>query len=217
VTTRIIVPLRPSTLKATSIGIDFFAESQFSDTVRSFKRVRDNLWLFGTKNTGPWYDAGGANNPFVPVPGSVMAQGIIGEGWSAVGLDNSVMWLARNELGQGQIMRANGYNPERVSTHALEFYLNSASSLDASIGFAYQEEGHLFYCLYVPTLPTTPVFDVASGIWEERAHWNSTTMVWEPWRPRCSAFGCGKLLFGDRASGTIYSGDLNQYVDRLVG
>lgn len=197
-------------------GLDFFAESQFSDTVKAFAPVHDNIWLFGSKHTGPWYNSGGANNTFVPVPGSVMEQGIVGEGWSVATLDNTVFWLAKNAQGQGIVFKASGYTPSRISTHPIETYLNQYY-LDDAIGFAYQEEGHLFYVLNVPTMPTTLVYDVASDLWCERGHWNTDTMQYEPWRPRCHAYGFGQHLFGDRASGTIYQSSLTQFIDRLVG
>lgn len=196
-------------------GIDFIGESQFSDTVIAMARNQDNIFLFGSKNTGAWYNAGGASTPYQPVPGSVFASGILAP-FSFQTLDNTSFFLSKNDLGQGVVVRMNGYTPQRISTHPLETYLATAGTLENAVGWAYQEEGHLFYGLHIPSLPTTPVYDVATGLWCERMHWNTDLMQMTPWRPSCHVFAFGKHLWGDSQSGAIYESSLGIYEDRLA-
>jgi hypothetical protein len=95
----------------------------------------------------------------------------------------------------------------------VEFALNQFPRVDDAIAWAYQDEGHSFYVLLLPTPPprdafgvdwTTWVYDVATGVWHERALWDDTRLRWLPHYGRCHAYAIGKHLIGDRASGVIY-------------
>ena len=49
--------------------------------------------------------------------------------------DNSLMYLAKNRMGEVQVVRLNGYQPERVSVHDLE---NIISALEEAKSRAFQ-------------------------------------------------------------------------------
>lgn len=196
-------------------GLDFGQEMQVSDQTKAMARSHDNLFLFGSKYAVPWFNNGDASFPFAPVSGTLIEQGIFAP-WSLASLDNTLFWVGGDDRGKGIVWRFDGYTPVRVSTNPVEFALSQASRLEDAIGFSYQEEGHLFYLLYVPTLDTTWVYDVATQQWHERAEWDSRTMRWYPHRARCHAFAFGKHLVGDRKSGMIYEQRLDLYTDDVV-
>jgi len=178
-------------------------------------RTHDNLWLFGTRNTGPWYDSGDASFPFTPVQGALIEHGI-GAPFSAIELDNTVWWLGQDEQGSGVVWRANGYTPQRVSTHAVEYALTQVQSYQNALAFGYQEQGHTFYVLYVPGLETTWAYDIASDQWHERALWDTRYGRYFPHVAVNHCFTWGKHLVGDRQSGAVYEQSLAFEDDRLI-
>ncbi|MFE1676613.1 hypothetical protein ACFMJE_18460, partial [Acinetobacter baumannii] len=67
------------------------------------------------------------------------------------------------------VYRAVGYTGKRISTHAIEYAIQSYSTITDAIAFTYQQEGHSFYVLTFPTADKTWVFDVSTELWHERA------------------------------------------------
>ena len=196
-------------------ALDVAQRSFSTDTLRAMCVNHRELWLFGSRTTEVWYNAGDPDVPLVPVQGAFVEAGIAGT-FTAARLDNALFWLGQDERGQGIVWRANGYTPQRVSTHPVETALASASTLEHAVAYAYQEEGHAFYVLYVPGLDTTWVYDAASGLWHERAHWDERLMRWVPHVGRCHAEAFNTHLIGDRQSGAIYEQRLDVYDEDLV-
>ena len=190
-------------------ALDVYAANQTSDNVLTLIVVHGQVWVLGTKASSVWADTGGTTT-FEPVPGSLMQVGTIAA-FSAFAMDNAVFWVGGNDQGQAIVYRGSGVGaaPQRVSTFAVEYALNNAERLSDAIGWGYQENGHAFYVLYVPSLETTWVYDAAMNAWHERSVWNVVTMRDEPDLARCHTFCFGQHLVGDRQSGAIYRQDFN--------
>lgn len=188
-------------------GLDVAQVSESSDQVLSMVIDHRELWLFGSKTSSPWFNNGNASFPFAPIQGTFIEGGIIAP-FSACKIDNSVFWLDGDALGAGIVRRAQGYVPTRISSHAVEESLRGVR-LDDAIGWAYQDAGHTFYMLYVPSHETTWCFDVATQQWHERALWDPVRYRWTPDVGRCHAYAFGQHLVGDRSSGCIYIMDLD--------
>lgn len=202
-------------------SLDVGQVSTVSDHVSALVESHRDIWLLGTQTSSVWSNVGDADFPYAPMPGVKIDQGT-GAAYSVVGLDNSLFWLGQSVHGARVVWKANGYTPQRVSTHAVEFALAQARRVDDAIGYGYQEDGHTFYVLYVPDLAnvrtwgTTWVYDVATDQWHERAIWDSVRMDWQPHLGRCHAFGFGKHLVGDRLSPAIYDMRLGLSSDTQV-
>lgn len=88
-------------------------------------------------------------------------------------LDNSVFWLGQDERGGGTVYKMQGFSPVRVSTMAVEQVIQQSiqdgNDITKACAYTYQQDGHSFYCLQVPGLDTTWVYDAASQEWHERA------------------------------------------------
>lgn len=200
--------------------LDVYQVSTVADQVVALVENHRDLWLFGSQTTSVWSNTGG-EPIYEPVPGVKIDQGCAAA-FSAIRIDNALMWLGQGEGGARIVWRANGYTPQRVSTHAVEFALNKAPRVDDAIAWAYQDEGHNFYVLYVPSLATirgfatTWIFDVATGEWHERGIWDSTLEDYQPHPGRCHAYAFGKHLIGDRSSPAIYDLRLDLASDTLV-
>ncbi|HYM36000.1 MAG TPA: hypothetical protein VET48_11420, partial [Steroidobacteraceae bacterium] len=109
------------------ISTQSVAVSEFADNVIAFKVDHRQPWLFGPKATVVYFDSGSANL-FDPIPGGFIENGIAA-GLSLVKLDNSLFWIDLDERGQGIVRRANGYTPQRVSNHAVEFAMQSYATI----------------------------------------------------------------------------------------
>lgn len=198
-------------------ALDVAERSEGSDNIVSMLRNHREIWFLGSQTTEVWYDNGDPLFPFAPIQGVFLETGSAAP-FAAVRASETIVWLDRDERGAAVVQRANGYTPERASTYAVEKALQSATdaNLQLAIAFAEQTQGHLFYWLYVPGLTTTWVFDVAEGLWHERAIWNSTTCVFEPHVAVCHCFAWGLHLVGDRQSDHVYTLSLDYYDDLVV-
>lgn len=83
-------------------------------------------------------------------------------------LDGSVFWLSQDSRGQGHVMKMAGYQPSVVSTEAITQQLQDID-LSSAYAFTMSLDKSQFYCLQVPALSTTLVYDTFTGLWHEWA------------------------------------------------
>lgn len=196
-------------------ALDVAERSEGSDNIISMIRSHREIWFLGSQTSEVWYDNGDPLFPFAPIQGVFLETGSAAP-FSAVRADNTIVWLDRDERGAGVVRKADGYTPTRISTYAVELALETSADLSVAVAFAEQTQGHLFVWLLIPDLDTTWVFDVAEGLWHERALWNPTACVFEPHVACCHAFAGGRHLVGDRQSDTVYDLTLTAYADEVV-
>lgn len=170
------------------------------------------IWLFGSKTSEVWYDAGTSPFPFLLYPGSYMEVGCAAA-FSVASLDNSLVWLGRSKEGRGVVYRAEGYQPQRISTHAIEFAIQGYTTVSDAVGWSYQDQGHSFYKLTFPTENATWVYDAATQLWHEQLYWNTTTAQYEASRQMFHCYAFNRHLVGDRDGSTIYEMAIDQYSD----
>lgn len=196
--------------------LDVFEVAKFSDNLRMIGVSHEVLWPLGSKHAIPYADLGDLDIPFQPLPQTLSEHGIYSP-HSLAQLDNTLFYQAQDAHGAMQIVKINGYTPEIVSTFGIQTYMRQRSvTPDRIIGWTFQEDGHLFYQLYDPTLDTSPVLDVATGLWHERALENPFTRWFVPDVGRGHAFVWGKHFILDRQSNAIYEQSADFYTDELV-
>ena len=192
-------------------ALDFAsAEGSPDHTIGCISDHRE-LWLVGSGTGEIWVNTGSSDFPFQRSGNTFIEHGCAAAG-TLCKADNTVFWLGADDKGAGIVWRAQGYTPTRISTHALETALAGVELSDA-FAFTYQQEGHIFYVLTLPTAMQTWVFDVASGIWHERAWRNPNTGALIRWRANCLVYANGEHLVGDFENGNVYALDLNTYSD----
>jgi hypothetical protein len=195
--------------------LDVAQVSQTTGIVRALVAVHRELWLLGTAQTTVWADIGDPDFPFAPIPGAYVQQGIAGLfAWTQV--DNALWWIGQNEDGGRVAYTARGYQPQRVSTHAVEQAWAVLPTVADAIGWSYQDRGHSFACWYLPAAETTWVYDVATQAWHERALWDPTLLVWTPHLARVHTFAFDRHLVGDRSSPAVYQLDAATYTDGII-
>jgi hypothetical protein len=164
-----------------------------------------------------FWNSGDADFPFQRIESAFIETGTVAAA-TCVRAGGSVVWVGSSEHGHGTVWKAQGFQPVRLSTHAIEFALSNHSRLPEATAFAYQQGGHEFYVLTVPgtgdgTEPGgTWVYDFATGQWHERMYLNAENSE-EPHRAGVSTVAFNQVLAGDREDGRLYTYELDYYRD----
>ena len=190
--------------------LDFASAEGNPDDVVALNVNHREVWLFGKSTIEVWYNAGAPDFPLARIQGAFMEIGCLAP-YSIAKLDNSVFWLGADARGNGIVYRNNGYNAQRISTHAIEWQIQQYGVLNDAIGYSYQQDGHFYYVLTFPTANATWCYDVATNSWHERAGWNGVTFTRH--RSNCQANFNGEVLVGDWFNGKIYAFDPEVYSD----
>ena len=126
--------------------------------------------------------------------------------WSVAKFDNSLMYLGKNRMGEVQVVRLNGYQPQRVSTHDLENIINSGANSDAT-AFSYLVNGHPMYQINFPTLLRSFIYDASTKVWSEVKSGTSRH------RGEIAANFLSSMYASDYSSGKIYKIRPDVYTD----
>ena len=186
-------------------------DSSTDNLVTLYENNRE-LWLIGERTSEVWYNAGNANFAFARIP-AIGPQIGCAAIYSITRLGPNLVWLARNEQGQNFVVRQKDYTWERISTHAIDKAISSYSTVSDAIGFAYEEEGHIFYVLTFPTEDVTWVFDGATGMWHQRGSWDDVNGVYHRMRANAFCNVSDSNLVGDYNNGFIYQMSRQFYSD----
>lgn len=185
--------------------LDFFLRSIAPDRWQAMIVNQGRIWLIGEQTGEVWWDAGGSSIPFAPIPSSVFNFGIVAP-WSLVNVGDSVRWLSQTRDGDGIVVSARGYRPERISDHATEYaiasYRKKAQIIDCE-ALTYQNVGHTYTSFRFPSADATRVYDDATGLWHERATWDAPHAAWHVWRPRVHMMAFGQHLAADGETSLI--------------
>lgn len=186
---------------ATSLdALDFASAERSPDDLVAILADHGELWLMGERSVEIWVNTGGSDFPFQRNSGAILEVGCAAA-HSAQKLDSTVIWVGNDDAGAGTVWMANGYKPARISTQAVEEALQRSTNLSGASAYTYQEDGHNFYCLNVPGLDTTWVFDIFTGQWHERAE--LVNGDYQQHRANAHAYAFNKHLVG-ASSGKVY-------------
>ena len=188
----------------------FAAAESTPDNVVAVVSNNREVWVFGTGTTEIWYNAATTPFPLAPIQGAYNEIGCIAKS-SICKLDNSLFWLGADPRGYGIVYRNQGYTGKRVSTHAIEFAIQSYGDITDAVAYTYQQEGHAFYVLAFPTAGKTWVYDVSTGAWHERAGWLNGSFTRH--RSQCQMSFDSQTIVGDYENGNLYAFDLDVYAD----
>ena len=192
--------------------LEFTSAESSPDDLVTIAENAEVLWLFGAEKTEIFTNTGNVDFPFERVQGAVSEEGCAAARTVAK-LGGGLAWLAGNFRGTGRVVLAQGVQPQRISTHAVEKAINGYATISDAIAYSYIEEGHEFYVLNFPTDQTTWVFDLTSKMWHERSYWDAANGKHRDILGQSHAFVYGKHLVGDRRNGKIYTQSLDTYDD----
>jgi hypothetical protein len=156
------------------------------------------LWVFGAETIEVFQNVGG-DFPFRRLPGGLIERGLAAR-FGVVKEDNTVLWIGND----GSFYRATDYTPQRISNHAIEEQIEGEELSDCE-ATVWTERGHKFVAWRFPSLKKCFVYDIATGLWHERASGDTSAELWIG-RFACHAFG--KSFIGG-LDGNIYEIDAN--------
>jgi len=184
-----------------------------SDPWVSMATVHGELWLLGEQTSEIWQNVGGTVSfPFAPIPGAFMEQGCAAS-FSVARLGSSLTWLAQNDQGMLTVCRSSGYQPVRVSTNAVDYAIQQFSDQSDADAFAYQDQGHEFYVLNLPSANQTWAYDLTTNLWAQRGYWNQALARFDVARPSVHSVAFGYTLVGDRVTGDVMRQDVSLTTD----
>jgi len=189
-------------------ALDFATAESSPDDVVSLIARKSDVILFGAETTEFHFNQGGTGFPFARNSGATLDIGC-GAQYSPAKADNMTFWLGGGKDGAGGVfMIAGGYGESRISTEGLEEEFRSYDTVNDAIGYAYQENKHVFYVLTFPTERKTWVYDVSTDLWHERESYKQGRH-----KSNCYTFFKRQHIVGDYANGKLYYMDLDVYTD----
>lgn len=191
---------------------DIFQKSHTSDRIRAMVIDHGLAWLFGSRTIEPWYDSGDGDTPFQPVPDVMIMEGILSpDAWTII--DNSIFWAAENTDGGRVAKQAVGFNPQRISTDAVEAAWASYGTVTDLTVWDYQRNAHPCIQFDFPTEGISWVYDTRTRFWHKRGYWNLAAGRFDAHLGRCHVYAFGKHLVGSRVNGAIYEQTPDVYDD----
>lgn len=191
----------------------FFAlkDSSTDNLVTLFENNRE-LWLIGERTSEVWFDSGLANFAFSRIPGVAPQIGCAAV-HSITRIGTVLGWLGKNEQGENIVVITAQYSWERISNHAIEHAITSYPVVSDAVGYAYEEEGHLFYMLTFPTADVTWCYDMTTGQWHKRLSWDPNAGVYHRHRSSCFMDFGNVRIVGDYQTGNFYQMSRQFYTD----
>ena len=196
--------------------LNFSSADSAPDDIQAIAELHDEQFLFKQTNTEVWINAGLPGFAFQRLTGVHIEMGCAAP-FSVAKAGESLIWLAMNEEGQGTVQMITGYEPRKVSTKAIDGVIQSYGKLSTAIGYAYQQNGHLFYVLTFPNANATWVLDVSEmlaigvPLWHQRAAFSQGQFS-RHWSNCYSSFN-NKCVVGDYQSGNLYAFNMNTLTD----
>lgn len=184
--------------------LDFASAEGLPDNLVAVKSVHQQVWLYGASTVQV---VAFGTDGYQTVQGSLIQYGCASP-YAIAQTANVVLWIGQDNDGNAMVWQANGYQPQRVSTHAIEYYLGQYSaSIPDAISYTYEEDGHYWLGLIIPGMPTGLFYDIELQQWHERGYFSDGSYS----RPRqnCHVFAYGFHLMGDYQNGILYSQSLD--------
>ena len=138
--------------------LDYATAEALPDGVNAVRRLRDELFFFGTESIEVWQATGDADATFSRAPGRQIDRGCMSRD-TVVVFDNTLVFVGDD----GIVYRISDV-PKRISTFGIEERLRKREGVPSA--FQFTTFGHKFYCLRIPGSGTF-AFDPATGGWCE--------------------------------------------------
>lgn len=198
-------------------GANFEACSLNSDEISAIAMRQGELYCLGPASYEVFAFTGDLEAPFKRVGGSAANIGIRSP-YSVSTISDQIFFVGSSTAGKNQVfMTANGYDVERISTHAIEFAFDKADhegkSASDIIGFNYQQEGHTFYVITSRNMGKTFVYDLTTKLWHERSTRDPLHNTDTYWFPMFAIFAYNEVLVANDYEPMLLKLDLNTFWD----
>lgn len=182
--------------------IDILDFATFQQRAGKLVKIIENAGqMFGFCNDWfeVWRDTGNADFPFEPL--GFRPRGLMSA--------NAMVRCAGTlhfPSDDGIIYRLQGYEPVRISNHAVDRLIQNDAAQSDLLGFSWVRGGHAFINFTGSTW--SRCFDAATQVWHSRQSYGYDT-----WRARYSMQAWGKTIVGDKLSGKLFYLDSDTYTE----
>lgn len=147
-------------------ALDFAnAETNPDNLVRVYAD-HGELILLGEYTTEFWGVSGALDFPFSYISGSSIEWGLV-SAYSIAKNEDSIVYVARNRMGESRVVMLRGYTPTVVSGQDLDFIINQYTAIEDAVAFGYMLGGHPFYQVSFPTGDQTWLYDQSTNVWSQ--------------------------------------------------
>lgn len=226
------VPLGDATLwDAGNVSI----QAGQADFLRAIRSSREYLLLLGARRSQVYQDVGAQGIgafPFVSYNETFIETGLAAV-FSLAELGDSLIWIGEDERGVRACWRMPAFQPQRMSTFAIETRWQAYVSISDAVAFPYIWNGHLMYRVTFPSAIRLTSGQLVAATWElditlsallnkpcwiERQYNSPLGLIGRPELFHCYAYG--KHLVGsggaDGNPGAIYQMAGAPWTDRGV-
>jgi hypothetical protein len=199
-------------------ALNFGDASGDPDNIVAMAQINREIWLIKEKETEVWYNAGTPGFTFARLDEAYVESGIVAQG-SLAKAASSLIWLARNNEGEGIFVQSVGHAVKRISTHAIEDTIGQYATRADCTAYVYQQDGHQFYVANFPTGNASWCYDATESalagqpIWHERAAFDERTGLLSRHWANCQVAFAGKVVVGDYRNGNLYAFNLETLTD----
>lgn len=181
-------------------GLDFATAEQSADGGVACWWHGGMLFIFGRETTEVFRNTGNIDSLWEPMP-TAIPRGCGGR-WSIAEIDNAITFLGND----GIYYRLNGLQPERISNHEVERLVQLETDRSVIEAQSWSRAGHAF--VELKGLSWSKVYDANTQQWHDRESYGQDT-----WRHNNAFQAWGKVIFGDRMTGNLYSSDETVYTE----
>jgi len=193
--------------------LNYASAESSADNILAMEVREGELWLLGPRSYEVWRSDENPDLPFAKIGGSSTEIGCDAPN-STSSIAGQVFWLGSSSAGQNIVFMSSGYGAQRISTHAIEYFLNTLGPLSTDArGFSYQQEGHTFFVLTLIQGNRTFVYDLTTGKWHERSSRNPKINQENYWDILYTTFGHSRILCGGLQNARILTLNLERYVE----
>ncbi len=180
-------------------------ESKPDALVRAYA-FKQNVYMFGTRSTEPYWFSGQGNTPLDVLDGQIFEVGLEAI-HSVANTDKFLYWLGDDNA----VYQAVGGQRQRVSSTAISHAIDGYSVTDDAVGYTFTMEGMNFYAIHFPTADKSWClnetygdkgwFEISSGT--SGGIYQGTSLI--------NVYG--KNLVADATNGNLYELDLDTYTN----
>ena len=145
-------------------ALDFATAESAPDGLVRILVDHGQLLLCGESTIEPWGSVGSGDTPVAPIKGAIAQFGLAAR-WSLTLYNDSVAFLAKNAMGQVQVMMMEGTTPRVISTQDIDYQINSYSTVSDATAYSYLWSGHPMLQLNFPSAGKSWLYDGSTGMW----------------------------------------------------
>ena len=180
------------------------------DNIVAIEKNNRDLWLINERSIEIFSNTGNVDFPFERITGAFIEKGCAAP-FSVGKIDGTIIWLGREESGQGAVYAAKSLTPQKISTNAIDQEISKYANIEKATAYTYQVEGHLFYVLNFDE--ATWVYDLSLNAWHQRSYLSEGFLQRHRGEAHDFFAPAGQQLVGDYFNNKVYHLSFNYFDD----